>query len=279
MDANEWTGPVGDVWAQEWRRTDRSFAGLSVALNRRIGEAMSNASLAVADIGCGAGATAIAAAEANPRAQIVGFDISPALVEIARTRASETGVTNAHFLAGPAEVALAGQGPFDLLVSRHGVMFFADPVAGFTALRSAARPKARLIFSCFRSPALNLWASEVVTAIFAAPPPPPPCYEPGPFAFADEAFVKATLAAAGWADAEAQPVDYDYVAGAGDDPVADAVAFFSRIGPAARALRAADPEDRAAMVERITAVCRAHRAGDTVTFPAAAWIWSARNPV
>ena len=98
---------------------------------------------------------------------------------------------------------------------------------------------------------------------------------PGPFAFADEARVKDILTAAGWTSPSATPIDYLYRAGEGDDPVADAVSFFARIGPTARALRDALETDRHAALAIVSAACERYRVGNAVDFPAAAWIWTA----
>lgn len=274
-DAAQWTGPNGDVWAQEWRRTDRSFAPLTAELDLTIRNAMGARAMAVADIGCGAGGTSIAAASANPAAHVTGFDISPALVAVAQERAA--GLANCTFVAGPAEGQIGNAEPFDLIVSRHGVMFFDDPLAAFTQLRGATRPGAQLIFSCFRAASLNAWARDLAEALPGGAQPAAG-YEPGPFAFADEGFVRALLTDAGWRDVAARPVDFAYRAGAGPDAVDDAVAFFSRIGPAARALKAAAPDRRREILARTQAVCRARLNEGAVDFPATAWIWSATHP-
>ncbi|MFC3441446.1 class I SAM-dependent methyltransferase [Sphingobium rhizovicinum] len=275
LDAAGWTGPNGDVWAQEWRRTDRSFAALSAELDRTIAHVMGEGPVAVADIGCGAGGTALAAADANRHAQVTGIDISAALIAVARERAGAN--ANIRFIAAPVEQAIGAAGPFDLIVSRHGVMFFADPVDAFTRLRAGTRPGGRLVFSCFRAPADNVWARETMAAVGEAPPAADG-YAPGPFAFADADFVRGLLAQAGWVQVEARPVDFLYRAGSGEDPVADAVGFFSRIGPAARALKMADPAERPAIVAAVRALCAARLSDGHVDFPAAAWIWSARIP-
>lgn len=229
----------------------------------------------VGDVGCGAGATSIAAARANSKARIIGMDLSEALLAVAAERAA--GLDNLGFVAGPVEDILPPLGPFDLIVSRHGVMFFPDPVDGLAAMRAGAAPGAGLIFSCFRAPSHNLWSSEIVAAMLDAPPPPPEAYAPGPFAFADEKFVRSVLAAAGWSNAEPRAVDFTYRAGEGEDPVADAVAFFTRIGPAARVLRDAPAGRRRDMLDRVAEVCARYRHGNAVDFPAAAWLWSAEN--
>jgi SAM-dependent methyltransferase len=272
--ASEWSGPVGDAWASEWRRTDRSFAGLTPYLDAAILAAAGPAPRVIVDIGCGAGATSMATAAAFPDAQVTGIDLSPDLIATATQRAE--GRSNLAFVAGAVEERLASLAPIDLFVSRHGVMFFADPVAGLSALRQAAAPGATLVFSCFRAAALNPWASEIAIAIQGTPPAPPEGYAPGPFAFADPAFVSGVLEDSGWRVLRNEAVDYTYRAGEGALPIVDALAFFERIGPAAPVLRAASPDDRAAMLDRIATMLATHRSGDAVDFPAAAWLWSAR---
>lgn len=272
-EASDWTGGVGDVWAAEWRRTDRSFADLAPALDGAILAAAPAGSGRVLDIGCGAGATSLALAEARPDLAITGVDLSPGSLVVARHRAAR--LENLTFVEGDVIAAAGRLAPVDLFVSRHGVMFFDDPVRGFAALHAAAAPDAALVFSCFRAPARNAWISEVVEVVTGAPLAPRDD-APGPFAFADEARVARILADAGWVGATAVPVDYSYRAGEGDDPIADAVSFFSRIGPSAPILRTLLADQRDATLARIAEVCARHRHGDAVDFPAAAWIWSAR---
>ena len=60
---------------------------------------------------------------------------------------------------------------------------------------------------------------------------------PGPFAFADPAYVTRLLGDAGWRDVGAEPFLFAYRVGGGDAPLDDAVRYLSRIGPAASALR------------------------------------------
>jgi SAM-dependent methyltransferase len=274
MNREDWHGAVGDIWAEEALRTDRSFAGLAPALNAAILAAAPAGPIAALDIGCGAGITSLAFADARPDARITGIDISPNLVAVARARSQ--GRTNLAFVTGDAAEEAARHGPADLLFSRHGVMFFLDPVATFTALRAAAAPDARLVFSCFRHIGQNPWAVLLTAAVGGGAPAPGRPDAPGPFAFSDPALVTPILAAAGWNDVTYAPVDYAYRAGQGADPVADAFGFVTRIGPTARLLRDMPPGDRPAALERVRAVLAEHRSGDAVDFPAAAWIWSAR---
>ena len=270
MDKSEWEGRVGDVWAEEWRRTDRSFVPIDTVLVATALELLAHAdSPRVLDVGCGAGTTSQSLARSVPTARITGVDLSQALIDVARSRAAD--MPRLRFEQGDAS-RWAGEGDFDMLVSRHGVMFFDDAVAAFTHLHSLARPGGRLVFSCFRAAEHNLWASGLNHLIPGATPGP---HAPGPFAFADEKRVQGILRDSGWRDASAVPLDFDYVAGEGDDPAADAADYFRRIGPVARALRELDADGRARLLDGLAALVAAHVDGNRVILPAAAWIWSA----
>ena len=272
--APDWQTRVGDVWAAEWRRTDRSLADLARHLDAAIRMVAPDTGRAV-DLGSGAGATSLALAAARPRLAVYGLDLSPALVAVAARRASERGIGNASFAVGAVPAALAPGEAVDLAVSRHGVMFFDDPRAAFRGIASALAPGAPLVFSCFRTPAENDWAAAL-TDTLGIRPDRPAGYAPGPFAFADAAFVEALLAAAGFTDIAITPADFVYRAGAGAHAAEDALGFFTRIGPAARALAAASPADRPAMMARLRAMLSERVHAEAVDFAGAAWLVSAR---
>ena len=272
-DKRDWVGRTGDVWAQEWRRTDRSFRDLAPHLDAAILAAAPATRFRALDIGCGAGATAHALAAARPDADVLGVDLSEALVAIAAARLP---LADLRFITGDAPAAAAGRAPVDLFVSRHGVMFFADPVAAFRALAAAAAPGARLVFSCFAERRANRFAGDLLAAM-GHDPDPPADEAPGPFAFANRTRVDAILSSAGW-HGQATRIDFAYRAGEGPDAVADAVSFVSRIGVAAPLLRDAPEAERPAMLEALRGVCSRRLHDGAVDFPAAAWLWSASRP-
>ena len=269
----DWTDAVGRNWASLWAETDRSFSGLTQQLLDRLAGIPGNR---VLDVGCGAGELALAIGRARPSAAIVGVDISSALVDAARER----GVNrhNVSFVLGDAAQWRDPDGAPDLVVSRHGVMFFEDSAAAFANIRAGAAPGARLLFSCFRSPSENPWATELPSLIKTGVVPGAGAdpHAPGPFAFADAARVRMLLDKAGWLDVAVDPVDFAYIAGIGPDAVDDARQFFSRIGPAAAVLRGLGEADRAAIAKVMTEWLEGRRSGDLVAFPAAAWIVTAR---
>lgn len=266
---NDWRDAVGRIWADNYRLTDRSFAGLTERLLARVGGCEGKA---VLDIGCGAGELSLAVARGNGSAEVVGVDVSPALVAVA----SERGAAHPNLRFEEADAGSWKPANFrpDVLMSRHGVMFFDAPRGAFSNLRELANPGAELIFSCFRSPRLNPWASELASLLEAPAASDPTA--PGPFAFADEGHIRAILSDSGWQDVHMAETDFAYIAGVGEDPVEDAVQLFSRIGPAAAALRGLDDAARARAKGWMRDWLAEHRSGDLVALPAAAWIVTAR---
>lgn len=273
MQLSDWQGAVGIKWADEWRRTDRSFTGLT---ERLLARARAGPISHALDIGCGAGELSLALARSNPHAKMLGVDISEALIAAAKSRGSN--LANARFEVADAAVWASDEFTPDLLLSRHGVMFFPDPVAAFVNLRRNAASSVRMIFSCFRSVEENPWALGLTSLLPVGASPPPQSMVPGPFAFADRDSVSAMLGAAGWTEIEFEAVDFAYIAGAGEDPVADASSYFLAIGPAARAAAEMNPADRVGFVRSLERFVASHRDGDLVAMLAGAWIVSARAP-
>lgn len=272
MDKSDWQGGQGQTWAAEWRRTDRSFTAVTEKLLQRLRGLNFSQAL---DIGCGAGELALAVARGRSSARVIGVDISPHLIATARERGAN--LPNAAFELSDASQWDAPQGfAPQLLISRHGVMFFDDPVAAFRHLGAIADSGAHLLFSCFRSPSENPFFTEVAR-LLPEPLPPAPLGAPGPFAFADRARIAAILEEAGWEGVAIDPFDFPMIVGAGDDPVSDAVDYFASIGPAGKAAQAMSEADREAFFGRVRELARANLADGLVSLPAAGWIVSARK--
>jgi SAM-dependent methyltransferase len=269
-DANEWRGRTGASWAAEWRRTDRSFGPLTEHLLKRTREFTFGA---VLDIGCGAGELSLAIARGRPHVAVTGVDIAPSLIEVARERGSH--LDNVAFEVANAAEWQPATAP-ELLVSRHGVMFFDDSVGAFRHLADTAAPEAGLMFSCFRDRVENPFFTEVAR-LLPNPEPPPASEAPGPFAFADRARVQDLLERAGWTLVAFEPFDFAMVAGGGEDPVEDAVEYFTAIGPAARAASELGPEQRDRFIGRVRELARRNRHDEIVALRAAVWVVTARK--
>lgn len=269
-----WNSAVGDTWARMQERLDAAFTPVTAAL---LSLAAPKPGEDVLDIGCGSGETTLAlAAAVGEDGSATGLDISEALLARARARA-EAGLSDAVFLNADA-ASFADEAGFDLVTSRFGVMFFDDPVAAFANIHALMVPGGRLCFACWQPPALNLWATLPMQVLAGLLPPQPAAdpHAPGPFAFSDPERVHGILSDAGWRDIVFHDVAFKMVIGDGDDPVASAVHFTLRIGPAARLVRDAGPDievqAKAALAEAMVPYLEAGNVG----LPGAIWLVTAR---
>lgn len=267
---SDWQGKTGEGWAAQWRRTDRSFGGATEKLLARSREFPFQNAL---DIGCGAGELALALARGRPQARVIGVDVSPQLVEVARTRGAN--LANVGFeLADAARWRPSADFAPELLISRHGVMFFDNPPAAFANLAAVSAPGANLLFSCFRDRGENPFFTEIGKLLPASDVAPDP-RAPGPFAFAERDHVTAILTAGGWSAPTFEAFDFAMIAGAGDDPVEDAMTYFKTIGPAAVSLREMEEADRGRTLEAIREVVVANCRDGVVALRAGLWIVTA----
>jgi ubiquinone/menaquinone biosynthesis C-methylase UbiE len=268
-----WNGPNGQRWTDRQASQDVLLAPVSQLLIDRIGP---KAGDRIIDIGCGCGATSIALAEhVAPDGFVVGVDISAPMLERARQLAPKG--LPLDFVQADATVYPFERASFDLLVSRFGVMFFAEPVVSFANLRKAMRPKGRVVFACWREPKENPWMMAPLQAVYLHVPRLPQVgpEDPGPFAFASEERVTRILGQAGYADIamEACNIALDISIGRGLEAATDAAL---EIGPSARALDGHPPEVRAAARESVRELLTPYARGQSVPLPGSIWIVTAQ---
>jgi SAM-dependent methyltransferase len=270
-----WNGRGGDLWVRRQVVQDRMFAELSARLDAVVDARPGDRIL---DVGCGTGTTSLSWADkVGAAGHVLGIDVSAPMLALARQRAGTRG--NITFLEADATDHAFAPATIDIIASRFGVMFFADPVLAFTNLRSALRPGGRLAFVCWQEPKQNPWMMMPLMAAYEHVPklPPVPPGAPGPFGFADADHVARLLGAAGFAGIVQQPQTFLFdIANAGglDAAVAAAMEF----GPTARALDGQPPEAVAAATASIRAALTPHLAGDTVRLPGAVRFVTAHLP-
>ncbi len=269
--AEFWNGAGGDAWVAMQPVMDRMFIDFEEMLADAAAE---RGAKRVLDVGCGAGATTIAIARRlGDGAACTGVDISAPLVEAAKERVAYDDHPP-RFLLADAAAHTFEAGEFDLLVSRFGVMFFADPVAAFTRLREAIALGGGLRFYCWRSPEENplmTTGARAVAHLLAAMPPREPG-APGPFAFAEEGRAGEILAGAGWQGIEVEPVDVPCAF-----PESDLSRYLAQIGPIGQALREADDAKRAEVLRVARAAYEPFVSGGEVRFTARCWSVGAEN--
>lgn len=268
-----WNGVGGEKWLKTEQR-------LELGLNSFGAEALAAASARpgerVIDIGCGTGPTSLKLAQAvAPAGSVLGVDVSQGLIDEANARARAAGIANARFI-----VADASTHPFkpehDLLFSRFGVMFFADPIAAFAHLRGALKPAGRVAFVCWRAFKENGWAFIPFMAAVPHLPPieRPAPNAPGPFAFADADRVRNVLSQAGFAGITVDKVDHPLPM-PGD--LEQSLRFATEFGPLAQFLAAAPEDMRLKAVAAVREALVKHLPAGDMSLPGACWLVQARN--
>ena len=262
-----WNGSAGATWVEAQAQLDSMLAPLSeIALARLAVQPAER----VIDIGCGCGATSIAMQRQG--AAVWGIDLSQQMLAQAKARAQ--GLKNIAFSQTDAAVQ-AYTPDHDALFSRFGVMFFADPVGAFTNLRTALKADGRMVFLCWQKPRDNPWMAVAGAAVqpFLPPPEPVNARDPGPFAFAETAWVEEVLTRAGFSDVSFDDVRPTLRLGADLDEV---MAFQGRVGPLARVLAELSEADRVQALAAAREALAAYVTPTGVHLGCAAWLVSAK---
>jgi ubiquinone/menaquinone biosynthesis C-methylase UbiE len=261
-----WNGPTGERWAALQEKIDLHLGEITEELIRFAAPEPGERAL---DVGCGCGTTTfLLAMKAGPEGGAAGIDISVPMLSVARARAM---AQNADIVFVEADASSYEFQPvFDLVFSRFGIMFFADPASAFRNLRSALAPGGRLVFVCWRNFEENRWAFDPFQAARPLLPPQEPAdpLAPGPFAFADNARLRGILQRAGFAKIEIELFDGSVNMGA---TVQEAAAQALSIGPLARAATGLDEPVRENIRRVVERVYERYLSPSGVQPPAACW--------
>ncbi|HVL19740.1 MAG TPA: methyltransferase domain-containing protein [Amaricoccus sp.] len=273
--AEYWNTGPGQNWARHQAELDQNHAEIT---ERLVAACAVRPGERVLDVGCGAGGSTFRlAAAAGEGGHVEGLDISEPLLAYAERRRAELGLTNVSFAVGDAQTAPLVPGRHDLVTSRFGMMFFADPAAAFANLARSLRPGGRMVFVAWAGPEENPWFAvpqrAAVARLGQAARVAPDA--PGPTAFRDAPRVLRLLAGAGLRDAAVETADLHIVNPGGIDAV---VALCGEIGPVSRMLRekGGTAEDKAAILAAIREAFAPYAGPDGARIPARVHLFSAR---
>ncbi|WP_375489351.1 class I SAM-dependent methyltransferase [uncultured Jatrophihabitans sp.] len=99
---------------------------------------------AALDVACGPGTVTHALADClGPDGHVVATDISPAMLEIARSKSTGTDSAPIEWLESPATPLPLPDAAFDIVTCQQGLQFFPDKVGALAEIRRVLRPGGR----------------------------------------------------------------------------------------------------------------------------------------
>jgi ubiquinone/menaquinone biosynthesis C-methylase UbiE len=223
----------------------------------------------ILELAAGAGDTGfLIAAEVGKDGRVVSSDFSSRMVEVARQRGAELGLTNVDFRVLDAQNLGLADASFDGVVCRWGIMLMPDPAAALRECRRVLKPGGHLAFVVFRTAEENPWAgipARVLSERGHLPPPTPGI--PGILSLGNRDHLERLVEGAGFASYRIESVA---MAWRFDDVDAywkflvDVTAF----GPTLQGLSASDAE---IVRNEIAVRAAAYREGDEVVLPGVCW--------
>jgi SAM-dependent methyltransferase len=270
-----WNDRAAVTWTTFQERLDALFQPLT---ERALDAAAPAPGERVVDVGCGCGATVLALADrVSPAGQVLGLDVSNPMAARARQRIAAAALANAQVVVSDAAVHDFTGVAVDLIFSRFGVMFFADPVAAFANLRQAARPGGRLLCAVWRPLADNPWFRVPLEAArpLVTPQPPTDPDAPGPFALANPERTQDILRNAGWRHPTLASHDLP-MRFAATGQVEQATEFATHVGALARILAEEDPDTRARVRQAVAQALSTYDSPTGINLTGSIWLISAQ---
>jgi ubiquinone/menaquinone biosynthesis C-methylase UbiE len=168
----------------------------------------------ILDLACGTGIVARNAAKyVNSQGRIVGLDINPAMLEVARQQV-DSGVTNIEWQEGNAENIPFPDRSFDLVLCQAGLMLFKNKIAAANEMRRVLKAGGRAVALVWQSldqhpfnkTLCTSWSRRLGVDITAVSPA---------YSLGSVEELNALLAGAGFSKVAVYPVQYYIFA---DDP-------------------------------------------------------------
>jgi ubiquinone/menaquinone biosynthesis C-methylase UbiE len=214
MEASELDQRQREFWrrgAKGWERRQKSLREKSAPVSQWLVDAIDpQPGQHLLDLAAGPGETGFMAAQRlGTEGRLLCTDQALEMIQVAKRRASELGLTNVDFAVMDAQELELEPGSFDAAVCRWGYMLMANPDEALRRTRSALRDGGRLALATWDRPDKNLWMAAPVMALVAqgAMPPPNPA-DPSPFAMPDPVDIEGRLRSAGFSSVRTDRVEF-----------------------------------------------------------------------
>jgi ubiquinone/menaquinone biosynthesis C-methylase UbiE len=199
----------------------------------------------VLEVAAGVGETGFeAAAVVGEQGRLISTDFSPRMVEAARRRGTELGLTNVDYRVTDAADTGLEDRSIDGVLCRFGYMLMPDPAAAVAEARRVLRPGGRLVLAVWGAPERNpFFTAMAMTLVQRGVLPPPDPDGPGVFALADPEGTRALVDGAGFTTVRTEEVPLRFAVRNAEEYVAVVADTAGPIGLAVQGLADADRED------------------------------------
>ena len=223
----------------------------------------------ILEIAAGPGDTGFLAAKRLGDGRLLSTDLSPRMVEAAKKRGAELGITNVDHRTLDAQAMDLAEASFDGVLCRWGFMLMPDPQASLSECRRVLVPGGRLVFAVFTGPDENPFASLPARVLMEQGflPKPSGDWRPGILALADRQRLDSLVDAAGFSSKDIEAVDMRWTF---DDADAywDFLVDLTALGPLVRSL---SEESRQAFRTTINDRMARFTSGGRIVLPSRCW--------
>ncbi|MGI8892483.1 MAG: class I SAM-dependent methyltransferase [Bacteroidia bacterium] len=193
-----------DRFSPGWKKWDEFVMGwLKPVGDKIIEKAELKEDYHLLDCATGTGEPGLTAASIVKKGKVTATDLSEKMVKIASDNARERRISNYEAKVCDTDDLPFEDDTFDAVISRFGIIFFADLQKDVNELVRVLKPGKKIAVSVWAEPAANPWASVpmgVLRAVLQLPPPP--AGQPGIFRCAEEGCTKEIFKEAGLKNVE-----------------------------------------------------------------------------
>ena len=202
-----------DASAPGWKKWERHFIhNLQPLTDMLVSNAGIKPGYSVLDLACGTGEPALTIAKmVGPSGRVVGVDLAPGMLAVARERMASQGLKNVTFQVNEHDDLPALQDhSFDAAVCRLGLMFMPDPVRMLKAIRRVLKPGGKASAVVWGPPEKAPFFTVPMKAVSKHLPdlkPVPPGTPGGPFGIPSQEMLGGIYTKAGFSNFKSQKAD------------------------------------------------------------------------
>ncbi|WP_411277978.1 class I SAM-dependent methyltransferase [Gaiella sp.] len=206
--------------AAGWERRRDLFARATAELSERMIELLDpHPGDRVLEVAAGPGETGFRVlARIRPGGELISTDGAPEMVEAARRRASELGLTGVRFRVEDAAALSLPDNDVDCVLCRFGIMLVPDMEAAASEIARVLRPGGAAVLAVWAGTSVNPWMTAPGKAATELGHMGQPDHDaPGPFRLSDPERLRAVVASGGLAIETIEDVPVRWVAGSLDE--------------------------------------------------------------